>query len=75
MKLIDPAAGDFVQSLKLTKPGKLQVSGGRMDMPTYNDYGIFASLGGVRTPSWNRLRLSDFPNALEVEPNNSLSEA
>ena len=75
VKLIDPAAGDFVQSLKLTKPGKLQVSGGRMDMPTYNDYGIFASLGGVRTPSWNRLRLSDFPNALEVEPNNSLSEA
>ena len=75
VNFIDQATGDFVQSLKVPQPVSYNVTDGRMDQPNNNDFGIFAARDGVRAPSWNRLRISEFPNALEVEPNNSRGEA
>jgi hypothetical protein len=75
VKFIDPACGDFEQLLTMPEPISLTVTDGRMDMPGFKDFGVFATRDGVRTPSWNRLRISEFPNALEVEPNNSVKEA
>jgi len=75
VKFIDQATGDFVQSLKLPEPKSYLVTDGRMDMPNERDFGIFAKRDNVVAPSWNRLRISQFPNALEVEPNNTVKEA
>ncbi len=75
VKFIDQATGDFSQLLKMPQPVSFQLTDGRMDQPDLRDFGIFAEREGVRAPSWNRLRISGFPNALEVEPNNSRGEA
>ena len=75
VKFIDQATGDFVQSLKLPQPVNYSVTDGRMDMPNEQDFGIFAKRDNVVAPSWNRLRISDFPNALEKEPNDSRTTA
>ena len=75
VKFIDQATGDFVQMLKIPEPVSFQLTDGRMNQPNLRDFGIFAKRDGVVAPSWNRLRISDFPNALEVEPNNSRAEA
>ena len=75
VKFIDQATGDFSQMLKVPQPVSFQLTDGRMNQPNLRDFGIFAKRDGVVAPSWNRLRISDFPNALEVEPNNSRSEA
>ncbi|HCU88070.1 MAG TPA: hypothetical protein DGP39_11115, partial [Verrucomicrobiales bacterium] len=64
-----------VQSLKLPQPVNYSVTDGRMDMPNEQDFGIFAKRDNVVAPSWNRLRISDFPNALEKEPNDSRTTA
>ena len=74
VKFIDQATGDFTQMLKVPQPVSFRLTDGRMDEPNFRDFGIFAKRDGVVAPSWNRLRISDFPNANEVEPNNSRAE-
>jgi len=75
VKFIDQATGDFTQLLKLPQPASYQVADGRMDMPGFRDFGVFATRDGVKAPSWNRLRISEFPNALEKEPNDTRATA
>ncbi|MSR66290.1 MAG: peptidase [Pedosphaera sp.] len=62
MKLIGVAGGDFLQTFK---------------MPDLSSSisGVFAEQGGIVAPSWNVVRPSLFPNVLETEPNNSLTNA
>ena len=40
-----------------------------------DEYGLFASVDGKQSPSWNTFRLAEFGNSLEVEPNNARTEA
>jgi hypothetical protein len=74
VKFIDQATGDFTQMLKVPQPVSFRLTDGRMDEPNFRDFGVFAKRDGVVAPSWNRLRISDFPNTNEVEPNNSRAE-
>ena len=74
VKFIDQATGDFSQMLKVPQPVSFQLTDGRMNQPNLRDFGVFAKRDGIVAPSWNRLRISDFPNALEQEPNNSRGE-
>jgi hypothetical protein len=62
VKFLGDAAGDFTQKFKL--PGQ--------KIP---EYGLFAGTPESSAPSWNPFRLSDVPNSLEVEPNNSREQA
>jgi len=62
VKFIGDPAGEFVQQLKLPA------------MPT-ESFGIFAEKENLIAPSANVLRVSDFPNVLEVEPNNDREHA
>ena len=66
VKFIDQATGDFSQMLKVPQPVSFRLTDGRMDEPNFRDFGIFAKRDGVVAPSWNRLRISDFPNTNEV---------
>ena len=62
MKLIGVAGGDFLQTFKMPDLSK-------------SLSGVFAEQGGASTPSWNVVRSSPFPNVLETEPNNALTNA
>lgn len=62
LKFIGDAAGDFAQ--KFTLPAEV--------IP---EYGVFAGKEGSWSPSWNKFRLSDVGNSLEVEPNNDRATA
>ncbi len=75
VRFIDKATGDFQETLKLLAPDSCQLTDGRMEQPGLNDSGAFAARDGVIAPSWNRLRISNFPNALEVEPNDAVGNA
>ncbi len=62
VKFLGDAAGDFAQKFKLPEQ-------------VVPEYGLFAGTPESSAPSWNRFRLSDVPNALEVEPNNTREHA
>lgn len=75
VKFIDKATGDFSQSVKLVAPDTCQLTDGRMEQPGLNDHGVFPARDGVVAPSWNRVRISNYPNALEQEPNDNATNA
>lgn len=58
VKFLGDAAGEIAQKFQL--PSEI--------VP---EYGLFAGTAASSAPSWNAFRLSDVPNALEVEPNNA----
>ena len=62
VKFLGDAAGEFTQKFKL--PTAVQ-----------EEYGLIAGSKGQFAPSWNRFRLSDVPNSLEVEPNDDRTTA
>jgi hypothetical protein len=62
VKFLGDAAGEFTQKFKL--PAAVQ-----------EEYGLTAQANGQFSPSWNRFRLSDVGNSMEVEPNNSRDKA
>ncbi len=59
--LIGDVKGDYKQKVKLPATGE--------------EYQLFAAHEGLLPPSPNRLRITNFDNALEVEPNNTNKEA
>lgn len=59
--LIGDPLGDYKQKVKL--PG------------TGDEYQLFAARDGLLPPSPNRMRIANYDNALETEPNNSYKEA
>ncbi len=62
VKFIGDAAGEFTQAVTLPQPS------------TYRQ-GVFAEQNGLIAPSANVVRVVDFPNVLEAEPNNESTAA
>ncbi len=62
VKFIGDAAGEFTQAVTLPQPS------------TYRQ-GVFAEQNGLIAPSANVVRVVDFPNVLEAEPNNESTTA
>ena len=62
VKFIGDAAGEFEQSVTLGQPTPYKT-------------GVFAERDGLLAPSFNTMRISTFPNVLEVEPNNDPTNA
>jgi len=62
IKLLGDKSGDIAQKLKL--PAE----------PT-TDFPVYAQTGNLLSPSPNKLRVSNYPNVLEVEPNANQGQA
>ena len=62
VKFIGDAAGEFTQVVTLPQPASYR-------------QGVFAEQNGLIAPSANIVRVVDFPNVLETEPNNESAAA
>jgi hypothetical protein len=62
VRFLGDAGGEFTQKVKVPA--------------TYHEkFGLFAQDASGVAPSWNRFRLSEYPNVLEVEPNDTHAQA
>ncbi len=62
LKFLGDPAGEFTQTVTLPAP-------------TPQKHGVFAVQNGVTAPSPNYIRVSEFPNVLEAEPNDEPKQA